>query len=249
VTEILAASNGNITMPTGLLLAKGNFNVSQFLGLLATDKSHQVSTYGGATLIADTNPDGTQQHGVAFLGTTIAIVGDLASVKAAVDRSGGTNSISSVPLATQVNSLSLSQDAWSVSIASLGALIPGTAGAGTPNAMAAQTLQMVKNIQSASSGIKFGANVQFTAQAVADTPENATALADVVKMVTGLISMSAAGGDKDLAVIAQLVQSVQVSTSGAAVNIAATIPESQIEAVLNTAATKKIEGPAKARKL
>ncbi|HKD05868.1 MAG TPA: hypothetical protein VKB79_08195 [Bryobacteraceae bacterium] len=252
VTELLAASNGNTTTPTGLLLAKGNFNVSQFLSVLANDKTHQASNYGGATLITPT--DATQNHAIAFLGTnvaTIAIVGDLASVKAAVDRSGSMNSIST-SLANQVNSLSTgtgAQDAWSVSVASLGALIPGAIGANSQNGVATQTLQLVKNIQSASSGIKFGANVQFTAQAVADTPQNATALADVIKMVTGLISMSAAGQNQDVAVIAQLLQSVQVSTSGTAVNIAATIPESQIEAALNAAAEKKTAGPAKARKL
>jgi len=249
VTEILAASNGNTATPTGLLLAKGNFNVSQFLTALATDKSHQASTYSGATLITPT--DGTQNHAIAFLGTTVAIVGDLASVKAAVDRSGAMNSISTT-LANQVNSLSTgpgAQDAWSVSIASLGALIPGAVGANSQNGVATQTLQLVKNIQSASSGIKFGANVQFMAQAVADTPENATALGDVIKMVTGLISMSAAGQDKDIAVIAQLLQSVQVSTSGTAVNVAATIPESQLEAALNAASEKKVAGPVKARKL
>ncbi len=248
VTEILAASNGTTATPTGLLLAKGNFNVSQFLSLLATDKTHQVSNYGGATLITPT--DGTQNHAIAFLGTTVAIVGDLASVKAAVDRSGGVNSLSPA-LASQVNTLSMAQDAWSVSIASLGALIPGAVTGGS-NPMGTQTLQLVKNIQSANSGIKFGANVQFTAQAVADTPENATALSDVIKMLTGLIQMGAAGQDKDVAVIAQLLQSVQVSTSGTAVNIAATIPETQLEAVLNAASEKsqnKVAGPAKARKL
>ena len=251
LTEILAASNGNTATPTGLLLAKGNFSVSQFLSVLATDKTHQVSTYAGATLITPT--DATQNHAVAFLGTNIAIVGDLASVKAAIDRSGGTNSISSTTLAAQVDTLSLSQDAWSVTIASLGALIPGGAMGATQNGVATQTLQLVKNIQSASSGIKFGGNVQFTAQAIADTPANATALSDVIKMVTGLISMGAAGSDKDIAVIAQLLQSVQVSTNGTAVNIAATIPESQLEAVINAAAAAqpqvKTAGPAKARKL
>ena len=72
VTELLAASSGNTASPTGLLLAKGNFNVSQFLSVLATDKTHQVSNYGGATLITAT--DATQNQAIAFLGTTTAAI-------------------------------------------------------------------------------------------------------------------------------------------------------------------------------
>ena len=247
VTEILAASTGNPPTPAGLLLAKGSFNVSQLLTAIASDKNHQVSTYGGATLITSTKA--SDNFGLAFPGGSIAIAGDLASVKAAIDRSGGVNSINPA-LATQVQQLSTTEDAWSVSNESLGALIPGGVGGGTgsANAFAAQTLQIVKNIQSANSGVKFGTNVQFTAQAVADTPQNAQSLADVIKMVAGLAAMSAAGQSGEGAALGQLVQSLQVSTSGATVNISASIPESQIEAVLN-AQVKKVGASPKARKL
>ena len=60
--------------------------------------------------------------------------------------------------------------------------------------------------------------------------------------------MSAAGQSGEGAALGQLVQSLQVSTSGATVNISASIPESQIEAVLN-AQVKKVGASPKARKL
>ena len=173
-----------------------------------------------------------------FINGTVAIAGDLTSVKAALDRSSGVNSISPA-LAAQVQALSTSQDAWSISLASLSALIPGGAaqGAGGPTpGTATQALQLVKNIQSCSAGLKFGANVQFTAQAVADTPQDASALGDVIKMVASLAAMSG-GTNKDAAAFAQLLQSLQVTTSGATVNLSASVPESQIEALLNSALT------------
>ena len=244
VTEVLAASSGSQTSPSGLLLAKGTFNVSQLLSAIAKDTNHQVSTYGGDTLITSTKA--TDTFAVAFSGGSIAIAGDVTSVKAAIDRSGGVNSISPA-LAAQVQALSTTEDAWSVSIASLGALIPGSAGS-SATGMAGQTLQIVKNIQSANSGVKFGANVQFTAQAVADTPQDATSLADVIKMVVSLAAMSTAGQGGEGAAIAQLVQSLQVSASGATVNLSATVPETQIESILNAAA-KTSDSTPKARKL
>jgi len=234
VTEVLAASNGNAAAPSAVALSKGTFDVAKIVAAIGSGKAQTVSTYNGATLIT-ARTDGSSA--IAFLGGTIAIAGNLASVKAAVDRSGLVNSIDPA-LAAQVQTLSTTEDAWSISLASLSALMPGaakTAPGGTGvEGMAGQALQLVKNIQSCSAGLKFGANVQFTAQAVADTPQDAAALGDVIKMVTSLAAIGAAG-NKDGAAIAQLLQSLQVTTTGATVNLSASVPESEIEALLNTA--------------
>ena len=145
------------------------------------------------------------------------------------------NSISPA-LATQVQALSTTEDAWSVSLESLGALIPGTVSPSGSDPIGGQTLQLVKNIQSSSAGLKFGASVQFTAQAVADTPQDASALGDVIKMLVSLAAMSTSSS-KDGAAIAQLLQTLQVSTSGSTVNLSATVPEAQVESLLNAALT------------
>ena len=244
VSEVLAASAGNMQTPSGLLLVKGNFDLSTLLASLQKETGVTVGAYGPATLVTG-GTDTKTPHAVAFLNGTIAIAGDVASVKAAVDRSAGPNSLASPALAAQVQTLSTTYDAWSVSIASLSALIPGGAAAA---AGASQPLMLVKNIVSANSGVKFGANVQFAAQAVADTAANATSLADIVKMLAGLAAMSTAGQNNEGAAIAALLQSVQVTTDNTAVNIAATVPETQLEAALNTATVKKADA-ARARKM
>ena len=234
VSEILVASAGAVAPGNGLLLAKGTFDIGKITSLIGSAKGQQISTYAGATLISAT--DAKVSHGIAFIGSNIAVAGDLVSVKGALDRAATSNSVNPA-LAALVQSLSTTEDAWSVSMASIGSLIPSV---GTPQTQGAatQTLQLVKNIQSSSGGIKFGTNVELKAQAIADTPQNATALADLFRMVTSLISMGAAQNPQAGAA-AQLLQNLQITTSGTSVNIAASIPEAQIEALLSTATVKQ----------
>jgi hypothetical protein len=242
VTEILVASNGNTASPGGLLLAKGSFNVDQLVAAASANKSVNVGTYGGATLITHTDPKVTEAF--AFVSASVAVAGDLASVKAAIDRGSAANSVSP-QLAALVQTLSTTEDAWSVSLASIGSLIPNI-GDNPSKAAGAQTLQLVKNIQSSSGGVKFGSNVDIVGQAVSDTPQNATALADIIRMVSSLVAMGA-GRDPAAGAAAQLLQKLQIATDGTAVNLTASIPEADIEALLKTVsanATARPDAPA-----
>jgi len=232
VTEILAASNANTASPGGLLLVKGTFNPAQIVAAVAGHANQQVSTYAGAPLITGT--EAKTPHALAFVGSSIAVAGDLASVKAALDRNSATNSIDPA-LATQVQSLSETEDAWSVSMAALAALVP--AGVAAPG-IGGAVLQLGTKIVSSSGGIKFGANVQVTAQAIADNAQDAGSIADLVRMLAGIASMGAAQNPQ-AATVAQLLQGLQVTTSGTAVNIAASVPETQLEALLHPAAAAR----------
>ena len=78
----------------------------------------------------------------------------------------------------------------------------------------------------------------MTGQAVADTPQNATALADIVRMVAGLVSMTAAQNPQ-VASAAQMLQSLKVTTDGTAVNISAGFPEAQVEELIKMASGPK----------
>ncbi|MDP9171241.1 MAG: hypothetical protein M3N54_11540 [Acidobacteriota bacterium] len=248
VTEILMASNGNTASPGGLLLARGSFKVDQLVAAVSKDKKTQVAKYNGATLI--TGMDANSKEAFAFIGTSVALAGDLASVKAAIDRSGRVNSVTP-ELATRVQALSTTEDAWSVSLASIGSLIPNM-GDSTTKSPGAQTFQMVKNIQSSSGGVKFGSTVDIVGQAVSDTPQNATALADIIRMVSSLVAMGAAQ-DPAAGAAAQLIQKIKITTNGAAVDITASIPEADLEGLLKTltsqSAARATEGSGRARKL
>ncbi len=238
ISEILAASSSSVNNHSGLVLAIGNFNVPQITAAIAAKAPTQaVQTYDGATLISAANPKSS--FSLAFLGTNIAIVGDTVSVKAAIDRSPNANSIDPA-LAVQVQSLSTSEDAWVVTTSPLTSLIPGlgaspaspATGTSTPTAPVSPFSGMFSSIQGSSGGVKFGTNVQITAQVLTTDAASATSLANVLQALVSIASM-AGGQDPQIAILGQILQGMKVTTDGAAINVALSIPETQIESILN----------------
>jgi hypothetical protein len=240
ISEILAASSSNAAKPSGLVLAIGNFNVSQITtAITAKAPTETVQTYDGATLITSTNAK--SNFSLAFLGTNIAIAGDTASVKAAIDRSQSANSINTA-LAVQVQALSTTEDAWVVTNSPLMSLISGFGGGfgaqpapsatGTATPPASPFGQVFSSIQGSSGGVKFGTNVQITGQVLTTDAASATSLANVLQALVSIVSMSS-GQDSQIATLAQILQGMTVTADGAAINVALSIPETQIETILN----------------
>ena len=238
MTEILAATSGSLDKPNGLVMALGTFNVDQLTAALAA-KSSGASTedYNGAKLVLG-KTENQQQEAIGFMGSTVAVLGDVASVKAAIDRSWRCDSINPA-LATQVQNLSLNNDAWVVTTNSITALMPGLAGApGAPAgpggaAGLSQMAQMFKGIVGSNGGIKFGDMVVITGQAVTVDAPTAKSLADVVQAIASIAAMAGAGNDPNVAALAQLMQGLKVTADGVNVNITLSVPEAQLEAVIN----------------
>jgi len=232
INEVLAASSGSTANPSGLMLAIGNFQVAQITAAIAAKgPALTVQTYGGATLITSTSGKATSSF--AFLGTTIAIAGDTASVKAAIDRSTGVNSITPA-LAAQVQTLSTTEDAWAVTSSPATLLIPGLST--TPATGGTSPFggigQMFSSIQSSSGGVKFGSTVVITGQATTTDAASAKSLADVFQALVSIAAM-AGGQNPEVASIAQLLQGLKVTANGAVLNLALSIPETQLETILN----------------
>ncbi len=237
VTEILAATSGSLDKPSGLVLALGTFNVDQLTAAL-TAKSSGSSTedYNGAKLVLG-KTENQHQEAVGFMGNSIAILGDVDSVKAAIDRSSHANAINPA-LATQVQNLSLNNDAWAVTTNSISALMPGLAGGpggAAPGGAAglSQMAQMFKGIVGSNGGVKFGDTVVITGQAVTVDAQTAKSLADVVQAIASIAAMAGAGNDPNIAALAQLMQGLKVTADGVNVNITLSVPEAQLEAVIN----------------
>lgn len=265
VSEILAASSGNAANPSGLVLAIGNFQVAQITAAI-TAKSPEltIQTYGSATLITGPTPQtingktGTA-FAIAFQGTNtpnIAIMGDVASVQAAIDRSAGANSINPA-LAAQVQALSTTEDLWAVTSQSAAAMLPGLGAVGSPSSTGGAASnpfgQMFNGIQSSSGGIKFGTTVAITGQAVTTDAATAKSIADVIQGLAAIASMAGAGGQNNpqAASIVQILQGLTVAASGVNVNIALNIPETTLESIVNglknpTPAVKPAMKPARA---
>jgi hypothetical protein len=236
VSEVLAATSADPSNPGGLALARGTFPVDKITAALSGGSANwQATTYGGATLISTTNPKDKLAKAVAFIGSSIAVAGDLASVKAAIDRSSGSNSIDPA-LAVTVNQLSTSEDEWLVSSVSIGSLIPANASMGAATGPAAMLLPLFKSIQSFQGGVKLGDNVVVTGEAVANSPQNAAALNAVIKLglTLGGAMASNAAKNPQLTEAIQLLQATQVTTNGSAVDVSLSIPEAQIETLVNS---------------
>jgi len=211
----------------GLVLARGNFDTTQIFAA-ARLGGHTIETYKGVDILTGT--DDSLTHALAFLDGSIAIAGDVDSVKAAIDRRSNASTIDAT-LAAKMNQLSNSLDAWSVSIVPLAALskekLPDTRLNGMLNS------DVLKSITQTSGGVKLGAMIQFSAEAVARTDKDATALADVVRFLGNMVQANAPAASA--AAITSLVQSLAIKADGSTVTLALAIPEQQVESMLRAA--------------
>ncbi len=211
VREVLVASDGTPQGKTGLALARGNFDVAKITAAATAQKDVATESYGGVTILED--PKAT--NGIAFLDSTTVIAGDLASVKGAIDRRSNPRPLPA-PVMVKINQWSTAQDAWGISVVPPSTLTP-VHGVQQTNPMLAAT----QSVQQAYGGVKFGANVVFTGEAVCDTAQNATALGDLVKFGINLAQMQAAQNPQ----AAALINSVTVTPSGTSLKISASMPE------------------------
>jgi hypothetical protein len=238
--ELLAASNGATGSHAGLAMATGTFNPSAILAA-ATLAGATSETYKGATIIEDPNNAKGTPSGIAFLGSTIAIAGDLADVKAAIDRQSAPSRIDA-GLASQASSLSANEDAWVVSLIgppSATAVPKAAGGSGNPTGLLpANALQQ---IVSGSAGVKFGTNVVVTAQAQADNAQDATNLAGLLQLMANMAKLQA---DKNPQA-ASLANNLSVTSSGTTISVTFTLPADQLQAL--AAQPKAVRKPARAQ--
>jgi hypothetical protein len=214
--QLLLASGSAPGNKTGLALALGVFNPDK-IAAAAQSAGAGVETYGGVSIIEDPQ----HQNGFAFLDSTLAVAGDLANVKAAIDRRTGGPTIPAA-LAAQVNQLISTEDAWAISTVPPSTLRPPAA---VPPAAGGDVQNALQKIESASGGVKFGSVVVLTGQAQAATPQDASSLGDVVQLFVNMAQASAAQHPE----AAALAQSVVVTTQGSTVKITLSLPEDQFQ--------------------
>lgn len=216
------------TPQQSLVLARGTFNTQVILAA-AQAAGGTVESYNGIPIL--TGQENSATHALAFLGNSIAVAGDLDVVQAALDRRTATSTAVDPGLAAQIGQLSDSLDAWSISMVPLSALANQKLPDQQLNTFLSSDL--LKSIVQTSGGVKFGQTVQFSGQAVADTSQNATALADVVRFLGNMAQSNAPAAAS--AAIASLMQSLSVQTDGNTINLAAALPESQLENLVRSA--------------
>lgn len=226
VSELLVASNA--TPPgshVGLAAATGTFNVSSITAF-AIGKGSITECYGGTVSGTACNggvtilEDPQQTHGVAFLNGSLVVTGDLADVKAAIDRSKNPP-VLPTSLTNQVSQLSMEYDAWgltTVAPSSLGKQVQTPGGGNLQNAM--QTVQAV------SGGVKFGSTVNFGAQLQSDSAQDATSLAGVIQFMANMVQLHAAQQNPQAAAA---LQSLTATAQGNTVTVGLSVPEDQFQ--------------------
>jgi hypothetical protein len=218
VSEVLLASTGTPGERSGLLLATGYFDPAKILAA-AAQHGAATETYGGLTILKD--PKGL--NGIAFLSSSIVVAGDLANVKGAIDRRQTPAALPST-LTVQVNQWSGSQDAWAVSLIPTSA-VPAPKGAPQLPGLGPQSDTVFRSIQQAAGGVKFGNQVTVTAQAQADTAQNAQAMGDALKLLASLAQMHSQNNAALRAVLATLT----IAPQGNLLNVSFSVPEDQIQ--------------------
>jgi TonB family protein len=221
--ELLVSGSGQPNGGSAIFLVRGAFDVPKIVEAAGAGGS-TIETYKGVSIISI---KGNKQGAMAFPDATLAIVGEVAGVRAAIDRQSAPTVISSA-LAVRVSELSATEDAWFISMVPPAQLQPGLSAMGG-------------NIQQASGGVKLGANLVVSLQAVSETDKDAAALAAALK---GLgIGVTQMGGTKsDLASVAALLQNLNVTVEGLVTKVSLSVPETQIEQMMQASHASKPHG-------
>lgn len=222
VREILAVSSAQPGTHSGVVLVRGAFDVPRIVEAARTD-GQTVDTYKGVEVLHK-----DKQGSIAFLDSTLAAAGDAADVLAVIDRKLAPSPINP-DLALKVNQLSATQDAWFVSLVGPSGLVIS----GPSNAQFPPNLNMLTKVRQASGGLKLGANVVLSAQAVSDTEKDAAALADVFKLLAGMAQLNASKGEE--AAAAALLQNLAVTAEGPITRLSLSVPEQQLEQLAGAA--------------
>jgi hypothetical protein len=219
VSEFLAATNGGKGSQARLLLARGAFNVGT-LTAAATMAGATSQTYKDVAIL--TSPKIGQ--GLAFLDPTLAVLGDVASIKGAIDRQAPSSQHLGAGVISQIGQLSAANDAWVLTTVPPASL---HAPAATPN-INGLNLSALQQVQQATAGVKFGVNVTVTAQAQMDTVQNATALAGMIQFLANMAQMQAQKAPE----AAALAKAVGATANGSTVSVTFSLPEEQVQQLL-----------------
>jgi hypothetical protein len=225
-----SAAPGSSPSSRWLVLADGNFNVAQITAT-TTANGGVASVYQGVNLVTFTAPSGPHAAtAVAFLGTSTALAGDVASLKEAINRKQN-NAPTDNNVFAKAQQVSATNDFWFVTLVPLSNfsnVIP------EPNLSGAVQGNLFAAINQTSGGILFGDTVTISAEAVTRSAKDAQALVDVVKFFAGLVQLNKSN-NPTAGQVATLLDTLQASASGNITSISLAIPEPALEQLLNSA--------------
>ena len=233
IKELVIASNWQSASAQSrwLVMAKGAFDLEK-IQHVAERNGTAASSYQGASVYSFAgrgSPD--SDNAIAFLDASSAVMGDVASVKAAVQRKKSGAEASS-DLLGKVEDVSAKNDFWFVTLVPLSEFdlaLPN------PTANGAMHGNMLTAINQASGGIRFGETVTISADVVARSDKDALALVDVVKFLVGMLQLNRQN-DAVAGQVAGVLDPLETKTTGNVMSISLAVPEQQLERLFNNVA-------------
>ncbi len=231
LTEIVMASNWEETAPESrwLVVARGMFDTGK-IAHMAEGKGSPATSFQGVDVYTYTAEGKNRSHnGIAFFDSSVAVMGDLQSVKAAIERRQ-TNAALSGKLIAKVRDLGSRNDFWFVT------LVPVSEFASAmpdPNLSSALKGNLMQAIHEASGGVHFGENVTISGEAITRSDKDAAALVDVFRFVAGLLTMNRQN-DPTVNQLANTLDGLDLKTTGNVMTMSLAIPEKQLEQLLRS---------------
>ena len=228
--EILIAAPAGKQKSRVLFLLRGAFDPAPFAGLTA-QPGMSASTYQGVQILS-IQGQAREPMCLARLNGSLIVGGDPESVRAAISRRGegpGPNA----ELSAKAAEMSLLYDIWLVSRVS-----PADLTGNAPEAKLGGNAQMqlLRSIEQASGGVKFGPNLLITADLTTHTPKDAEGIAAVLRLFIGL----AAANQRDPKAAAML-RKLALKAEDNSVKLSFSIPEAELAQAVQSSMNSMME--------
>lgn len=237
VTEVVIASVDTNTSAgaNSILLVRGNFDGARLRAALVRNGLSVLQVVTGVEILAKKGEKGA----VAFVDASLAVAGDAAAVKAALERRAGGMGL---PAATYAKAQDMSRenDVWMVTslpVSQLAEKMPENA-PGQLNGMMKGDL--FRAVEQASMGVKFAATMlHLTMEAAVRSDKDAIAMADVARFLAGMVQLNR---DKpEVAALASAFDSMKLTTQARNVRLTMSMPQVEIEKLVKTARTAPVK--------
>lgn len=221
----------------GVAMVTGNFNPERIGAAILSNGGEQL-IYKGRTLWVPSVATNKDKDVLTFLDGNLLLAGNDTQVKRLLD--GGSGALNA-GLRSRIEDVAGRYDAWMVSSISPASMASSLDAGGASLEQAAGPLQgeMFQKIESVQGGLKFGSQVQVGLEMNAISPEDATALLNVLQFFKSMMAGSPSSGDGAMpAGLQSMLSAVQMHTQAKTLVVSMSVPENDVVQFLKTAAAQ-----------
>ena len=227
--EIIFASSQTSGKGKGIFVVRGRLNPTKIGDLLKTLGPAKVENRNGQEIL--TQP-GSNAGAFALIGDHTALLGDIESVRAAVDRKNAGARLDASKAAKALR-MSQSNDVWAITDAPPVSNATSTkAGIQTPGPIPGLNPAMMKTLEQGSVGLRFApGSVEMNLEATAKSDKDAGAMADVVRFMASMAQLNR--DTPEFKPLAAALENMQLSQESRTVRVKLVLPQDQLEKVLH----------------